>query len=118
MTAVGQRRRTRGCAPLSTPRGADRDHHGGAVSIRDVSAEALCARFHKPFPRKRVSAGQDAFLVLRGKAAGSAARRDGALNEPDIRSRLVSSQDRVCELNYGQVTLQSLKAVMIHDRSQ
>ena len=44
MTAAGQRRRTRGCAPLSTPRGADRDHHGGAVSIRDVSAEALCAR--------------------------------------------------------------------------
>jgi len=63
-------------------------------------------------------AGQDAFLVLRGKAAGSAARRDGALNEPDIRARLVSSQDRVCELNYREVTFQGLKAVMIHDRSQ
>jgi hypothetical protein len=45
-------------------------------------------------------------------------RRDGALNEPVIRACLVSSQDRVCELNYGQVTLQGLKAVMIHDRSQ
>jgi hypothetical protein len=62
--------------------------------------------------------GQDAYLVLSSKAAGPPARRDGALNEPDIRARLVSSQDRVCELNYGQVTVQGLKAVMIHDRSQ
>jgi hypothetical protein len=51
-----------------------------------------------------------------GRRVGGPA--DGALNEPDIRARLVSSQDRVCELNYGQVTLQGLKAVMIHDRSQ
>jgi hypothetical protein len=56
--------------------------------------------------------------VLRGKTAGSAARRDGALNEPDIRTRLLSSQDRVCELNYGQVTLEDFKAVRIHGRSQ
>jgi hypothetical protein len=63
-------------------------------------------------------ADQDAFLVLRGKTARPAARRDGALNEPDIRTRLLSSQDRVRELKYGQVTLKDLKAVMIHDRSQ
>lgn len=56
--------------------------------------------------------------MLRGKTAGSAARRDEALNEPDIRTRLLSSQDRVRELKYGQVTLEDLKAVMIHDRSQ
>ena len=54
MTAAGQRRRTRGCAPLSTPRGADRDHHGGAVSIRDVPRKRFVHDFTSRFRVTRV----------------------------------------------------------------
>jgi hypothetical protein len=42
---------------------------------------------------------------------------NGAVNEPDVRACLVGSWDRVGELGHGQVTVQGLKAVMIHGRN-
>jgi hypothetical protein len=42
---------------------------------------------------------------------------NGAVSEPDVRACLVGSWDRVGELGHGQVTVQGLKAVMIHGRN-
>jgi hypothetical protein len=54
------------CRESSVDSGRD----GTDYYVRDVSAETLCAKFHKPFPRKRAGAQQQHGTVLICESVG------------------------------------------------
>jgi len=104
--AITPSRSIRRCMPAGTRdaltrrrQGVDQDRYAARSQVHDASAEALCAEFHKPLPRKRP------YMTLTGRAHAvrMTVRLSQRGRDPDVKG-IRDDLDPQCHLRRWTVT--------------